>query len=212
MSNDAVQHFPHQPVTGRPPEDRSAAVSAFHRLHVYALKSGKSALAIFAVYKALQKLEQREGEEHENSASKPTPIPLVSTPVWVRDGLWFALETYMIQPRQPGITEGKRVIEFKAALDAEWELYLQWFAVKSDKDANQLETIEPCLRRLTKLGYSKDKLRKAFNSVEKMFSDANSSEFDGEGERPRAPVQSRDMVPTRTLLKIFKTMPPFHSV
>jgi hypothetical protein len=45
-----------------PDDAYAAALSAFHRLYIYAVKTDNSALAAIAVLKAIQKLEKRRGQ------------------------------------------------------------------------------------------------------------------------------------------------------
>ncbi|MEI8152774.1 MAG: hypothetical protein WCG92_14385 [Hyphomicrobiales bacterium] len=179
--------------------DSSAAISAFYRLHMYAVHFGKLPMAIFAAYKALQKLEQL----HAEAGLKSSPLPIDG---WVRAGLWLALETYLVAPQQPGITDKKQIISFKRALENEWNVYRRWFALTVLMEEKNIK-LDAAAHLLAVPGAQWRTQRRAFEYVEKIFSDANSPEFDGDDDQPRALIKSRDMSPTQRLLSIFNVPP-----
>ena len=206
MTNETGS-YPHPPLDGRHGGNQSAAVSAFHRLYLYARESGKSALAIFAVYKGLQKIEERI-DKIQDVDLLGGPADAIIMPPWIRDGLWFAMETYLIHPQQRGITEKKRVIEFKAALRSEWDDYLLWFAVKKHMVDNESSSIDPAVKPLVRRGLSADTLRRAYKRVEQMFKDANTMQVSDSRGVTLSHVQPRDIVPTQRLLAIFERLAP----
>ena len=99
-------------------------------------------MAIFATYKALQRLEKLHNEPRQDGGSSRKPSSAIAIPAWVRDGLWLALETYMVKPQQPGVTDKKQTISFKRALNTEWKIYRRWFEVKSHMADNEVESME----------------------------------------------------------------------
>src|SRR4051812_38505914 len=99
--------YRHRALVNRNAHDYLAALSSYRRLFEFSRKSGNSAMAIFAVYKALQRLEVDQthiapGAAGHNSGSE------LSVPRWVYDGVWLALNSYLLNPQQGGMTAGKR--------------------------------------------------------------------------------------------------------
>jgi hypothetical protein len=131
MSTDNADRYPHLPLSKRDPADQPAALSAFQRLYLHASQSGRTALAIFAVYKALQKLEEPSLPQVDDGEEVATSASTTAIPAWVRCGLWFAFETYLLRPAQPGVTDKKRSVGFQKALTDDWEDVRRWCLVKS---------------------------------------------------------------------------------
>jgi hypothetical protein len=174
-----------------------------YRLYLYASQSGRTALAIFAVYKALQKLEepplpQVDGGEVVASAST------IAIPAWVRSGLWFAFETYLLRPGQPGVTDKKRSVGFQKALTDDWDDVRRWCRVKSFMLQHNKKP-DPAARKLASTGNGRDTLLRAYKDIEEFLSEANSQTLVDEHSRPLEYIESRDLVPTQKLLSIFQS-------
>jgi hypothetical protein len=129
------------PLLDREPEDYAAALSAFHRLYIYAVKTDNSALAAIAVLKAIQKLENAADSEHGDNVLSP-----ITLPGWVREGVWGTLRSLLV--KVPGRTAKGRKVTFKQEVDKVVSRYRRWGLVRryaADHD------IEPTAA-ITKLG------------------------------------------------------------
>src|SRR5262245_15285927 len=118
--------YRHLDLAERHPEDHLASLSAYRRLFEFSKQSGNWALAILAVYKALQKLEVDQNNFAPSEPGHNNRSDL-SLPGWVYDGLWLTLESYLLRPR--GLTAGGPRTRFVAVLEREWELHEKWCAV-----------------------------------------------------------------------------------
>jgi hypothetical protein len=204
MSTDNADRYPHLPLSKRDPADHLAALSAFQRLYLYANQSGKTALAIFAVYKALQKLEESTLQQEGDGEDTRAPPSTIAIPAWVRSGLWLAFKTYLVSPSQPGVTDKKRPIRFTQALTDDWDIVRRWCLVSSFMLEHGAKRHRAAQHHASP-GAAKDALLRAYDDIEELFSEANNQNLLDEHGKPLAYIESRDLVPTQKLLSIFQS-------
>ena len=195
------------PPLNRPVEDRSGAVEAFQRLHLYACETGDHALATFAVYKALQKVEEEALIDIGNipEALRNTVSDAVPLPGWVRAGLWTTLETYIINPKLPGRTPKQRVETFLSSLEKKWKIYSRWYAfylkslpTPSEKSTKgKEERVDPDTNRPG---------RRARASLQGFLDRMNQKPYQRNLGGTLAYVEPRDLIPTGKLLKVFQAL------
>jgi hypothetical protein len=169
------------PLQYRSPANHSHALSAFRRLHIYAVQSNHGALAAFAVLKALQKLEEAgAGVETDES--------------WLKGGLWIAFDSFVIND----VVQKK--MKFRSAMDQLIRKHRCWHAMKTYMDEHRLESPTAASEAMTQpsgFGGPKTMVRH-FNVIAKILNEANDLELVEDGLELKR-VEARDLVPTQKL-------------
>jgi hypothetical protein len=181
--------YPYPEIDSRDPADAGAALGAFRRLYEHALATDNTALAVFAAYKALQKVE----------GPTNSPFSDINIPVWVSDAMWLALQTYIMNLRHRLGRENKQKTLFRIAMKKFLREYQRWYLVH-DHMGRTGRKLDPATHDLARKGAGKRVLEDAYRFIEKHLSEANARVvFDDKGS-PLPAVSARDLVPTRRLL------------
>jgi len=198
-----VGQYPYPPLE-RDPGNTDAAIGAFHRLYEYARHSGYDALAAFAVYKALQKLEEQSGSsDPPRRTNKP---PSLQLPVWVQAGLWFSFESYIRDMKTPGITPAKKTKSFTSAINGLFLAHRRWFLVwdymqEHDEQPHQASVAVSAPDRLGgQQGIAGQKtMLRAYQKIETILKKANQHAIHDDNGISLQLVEPRDLVPTQKL-------------
>jgi hypothetical protein len=180
--------YPYPETVSRDPADVHAALGAFRRLYEYALRNEDAALAVFAAYKALQKVDRKTNEER------------IQIPKWVADGLWRALETYIMNMKHPSTGPKHQKTSFKVALRRLLRKYQRWYAMHEKVGSG--EAIETAAHNLASKGRGQKILEQDYRTIRKLWEVANSLQLAYEDGQPLPPISPRDLVPTQRLLQI----------
>src|SRR5260370_12063828 len=123
-SNQPWRRDSNETASGKPGAvHRAAAVEAFHRLYRFARGANYPPLAVFSAYKAVQKLDE-EAIADEGLAIDGADYPgATALPLWVRDGLWFTLEKYVLNLKQKPSSDKQTPISFSFTLEKHWTTY-----------------------------------------------------------------------------------------
>jgi hypothetical protein len=194
------------PALRRSADDYERALSAFHRLYRYGRSKENPVIAILAVFKGLQKLEQEYGrdvqEDIVTGELAPTSLP---APQWLRDGIWLCLETFLTKPRIPGIDGHKRPQSFAQALGKHLQDYSRWYLRYQAllEDAN-VDPVQPRKKR----GTTERKGRRAYNRINDLIDAANQFSCTDAKGNALAFVEPRDLAPTGRFAEVYVATSP----
>lgn len=190
------------PALKRSADDYEGALSAFHRLYLYGRSKQNPVIAILAVFKGLQKLEQEYGYDiHEQMITgelAPCPLP---APQWLREGIWLCLETFLAKPMIPGIEGKTRPQSFGQVLSKHLQDYTRW----SERFLASLEgESTDASKGLEGSGLSERTSLRSFNRIQSMIDAANQLACEDAKGNTLAYVEPRDLVPTGRFAKIYR--------
>jgi hypothetical protein len=201
--------LPYPPLK-RDAKDRAAAVEAFHRLYLFAREENYPALAVFAAYKAVQKLDEEAIADEGLALDGPDYPGATALPLWVRDGLWFTLEKYVLNLKQKPSSDKQTPISFSSALEKHWTTYARWFHVFTLQHEHSISIDAACSKAAGQVGgLTSRHMRREFDKVDDLIRQANEKAgkaYESSEGTPLTHIEPRDLVPTGRLLSIFESL------
>ena len=157
-------------------------------------------MAVFAAYKAFQKLEEvaRGSVLPQGSTARLLSTDPVSVPSWVRAALWDTLEMLLT----PGKASTGRRTTFLTSLKRTWCRYSLWFGITSTRVARATKSV-PKVVREQDAGDGVAR-KTAYEWLEALKNGANARHYEDENGKRLANVEPRDLIPTGQLLQIFQ--------
>jgi hypothetical protein len=182
MASQEYRYYVH-----RDPNDHAAAVSAFRRLHQYAVATEDRALATLAILKALQKLENEAEFDGKD-------LRALVLPAWVRSGIWDALAQLLGTK-----TARARSEPFTQSMGRLGLRYRRWAIIKKHlvENAGTAHSAAKALGDHTGGGSQKSLVR-GYEYIETVIQKANEFKAFEAGKEPQL-IEARDLIPTQRL-------------